>query len=175
MTSTYLKLGNTAKIRLVDGTETQGTLRYISRDASSATRTFRIEVAIPNEDKALPAGMTAEITLLAEPTGLHHAAAFGGDAELGRRPRHPRRRQGQQGRVLPDRSRRRYGAGSRAGGHSCRCAGHRRRAGPGSATATRSSPSRPTLRPSRSSSARPPTEPDLTETRERPRPWISSS
>ena len=64
----YLKLGNTAKIRLVDGTETQGTLRYISRDASSATRTFRIEVAIPNEDKALPAGMTAEITLLAEPT-----------------------------------------------------------------------------------------------------------
>ncbi len=46
----------------------KGTLRYISRDASSATRTFRIEVAIPNEDKALPAGMTAEITLLAEPT-----------------------------------------------------------------------------------------------------------
>ena len=46
----------------------KGTLRYISRDASSATRTFRIEVAIPNEDKALPAGMTAEITLLAQPT-----------------------------------------------------------------------------------------------------------
>ena len=64
----YLKLGNTAKIKLVDGTETEGTLRYISRDASAATRTFRIEVAIPNEDKKLPAGMTAEIMLLAEPT-----------------------------------------------------------------------------------------------------------
>jgi multidrug efflux system membrane fusion protein len=64
----YLKLGNTAKIKLVDGTETEGKLRYISRDASSATRTFRIEVAIPNEDKKLPAGMTAEITLLADPT-----------------------------------------------------------------------------------------------------------
>jgi multidrug efflux system membrane fusion protein len=64
----YLKLGNTAKIRLVDGTDTEGTLRYISRDASSATRTFRIEVAIPNEDKKLPAGMTAEITLHADPT-----------------------------------------------------------------------------------------------------------
>ena len=63
----YLKLGNTAKIKLVDGTETEGTLRYISRDASSATRTFRIEVAIPNEDKKLPAGMTAEIVLLADP------------------------------------------------------------------------------------------------------------
>lgn len=64
----FLKIGNTAEIRLVDGTETEGTLRYISRDASSATRTFRIEVAIPNEDKALPAGMTAEIMLRGEPT-----------------------------------------------------------------------------------------------------------
>ena len=64
----YLKLGDTADIRLVDGKIVQGTLRYISRDASSATRTFRIEVAIPNENKELPAGMTAEITLLAEPT-----------------------------------------------------------------------------------------------------------
>ena len=64
----YLKIGDTADIKLVDGNTVQGTLRYISRDASSATRTFGIEVAIPNEDKALPAGMTAEITLLAQPT-----------------------------------------------------------------------------------------------------------
>ena len=45
----------------------KGTLRYISRDASPSTRTFRIEVAIPNEDKTLPAGMTAEITLRSAP------------------------------------------------------------------------------------------------------------
>ena len=64
----YLKIGDKAEIRLVDGTTVQGTLRYISRDASSATRTYRIEVAIPNENKELPAGMTAEIKLLAEST-----------------------------------------------------------------------------------------------------------
>lgn len=64
----YLKLGDSADIKLVDGKVVKGTLRYISRDASSATRTFRIEVAIPNESKQLPAGMTAEITLLAEQT-----------------------------------------------------------------------------------------------------------
>jgi multidrug efflux system membrane fusion protein len=64
----FLKIGDEADIRLVDGTVVKGTLRYISRDASSATRTFRIEVAIPNEDKSLPAGMTAEMTLLAEAT-----------------------------------------------------------------------------------------------------------
>ncbi len=63
----YLQPGNTDEIRLVDGTVTEGTLRYVSRDASPATRTFRIEVAIPNEDKKLPAGMTAEIVLLADP------------------------------------------------------------------------------------------------------------
>lgn len=64
----YIDLGDAADIRLVDGTIVKGTLRYISRDASAATRTFRIEVAIPNEDKSLPAGMTAEITLRAQPT-----------------------------------------------------------------------------------------------------------
>lgn len=63
----YLKLGSEADIRLVNGETVKGTLRYISRDASAATRTFRIEVAIPNEDKTLPAGMTAEITLWSEP------------------------------------------------------------------------------------------------------------
>jgi multidrug efflux system membrane fusion protein len=64
----YIALGDSADIRLVDGNIVKGTLRYISRDASTATRTFRIEVAIPNEDKRLPAGMTAEITLRAQAT-----------------------------------------------------------------------------------------------------------
>ena len=63
----YLKLGSEADIRLVNGTTVKGTLRYISRDASTSTRTFRVEVAIPNEDKTLPAGMTAEITLWSPP------------------------------------------------------------------------------------------------------------
>ena len=37
--------------RLVNGKTVKGTLRYISRDASAATRTFRIEVAIPNPEQ----------------------------------------------------------------------------------------------------------------------------
>ena len=40
---------------------------YISREAAAATRTFRVEVAIPNSDLKIPAGMTAEVTLRAEP------------------------------------------------------------------------------------------------------------
>ncbi|MEO3389088.1 efflux RND transporter periplasmic adaptor subunit [Mesorhizobium sp. CAU 1741] len=63
----YVKPGDPAQIRLVNGRELEGEIRHISRDATSATRTFRVEVAIPNEDRSVPAGMTAEITLRAEP------------------------------------------------------------------------------------------------------------
>jgi len=63
----YLKVGDKAAVRLVSGRTAEGTVRYISRDASSATRTFRVEIAIPNADGTIPAGMTAEITLSAQP------------------------------------------------------------------------------------------------------------
>lgn len=83
----FLKLGSEADIRLVDGTTVKGTLRYISRDASAATRTFRIEVAIPNEDKKLPAGMTAEITLRAPPADAivlpRSVVTLSGNGDLG--------------------------------------------------------------------------------------------
>lgn len=64
----FIKAGDDADIRLVNGETVKGKLRYISRDASPATRTFRVEVAIPNPDGTIPAGMTAEITLRAAPT-----------------------------------------------------------------------------------------------------------
>ncbi len=63
----YIDVGDEADVRLVNGGRVSGTIRYISRDASAQTRTYRVEVAIPNEDAKLPAGMTAEITLRAEP------------------------------------------------------------------------------------------------------------
>lgn len=61
----YLKLGDRADVKLVDGQTVQGSVRYISRDASAQTRTYRVEVAIPNADLTIPAGMTTEITLRA--------------------------------------------------------------------------------------------------------------
>ncbi|MCV3207871.1 efflux RND transporter periplasmic adaptor subunit [Mesorhizobium sp. YC-39] len=64
----YLKIGDEANVRLVSGQTVKGTVRYISRDASSATRTFRVEIAIPNPEGTIPAGMTAEIGLSAQPT-----------------------------------------------------------------------------------------------------------
>lgn len=64
----YVSIGDEADVRLVDDRVVKGKVRYISRDASAQTRTFAIEVAIPNPDNAIPAGMTAEIDLAAQPT-----------------------------------------------------------------------------------------------------------
>jgi len=63
----HVSVGDKAEVRLVSGEVVEGEVRYISRDASEQTRTFRFEVAIPNEDRSVPAGMTAEVTLRAEP------------------------------------------------------------------------------------------------------------
>lgn len=64
---THIKMGDSAEALLVNGGKVEGTVRYISREASAMTRTFRIEVAIPNPDNRIPAGMTAEITLRSAP------------------------------------------------------------------------------------------------------------
>jgi multidrug efflux system membrane fusion protein len=52
---------------LVNGAKVEGTVRYISREATAATRTYRAEIAIPNPQDDIPAGMTAELTLRSAP------------------------------------------------------------------------------------------------------------
>lgn len=59
--------GSKAQVTLVDGRHFAGTVRYVSKLASAVTRTFPVEVAIPNPDGKIPAGMTAQITLFAPP------------------------------------------------------------------------------------------------------------
>lgn len=58
--------GDKAEMRLVTGQVLEGEIRYISRAASPQTRTYRIEVAVPNPDARIPAGMTAEINIKAK-------------------------------------------------------------------------------------------------------------
>jgi membrane fusion protein, multidrug efflux system len=62
-----VKVGAEAKVRLVTGAELKGTVRHVARQASEITRTFVIDVALPNADGAIPAGITAEVTLFAPP------------------------------------------------------------------------------------------------------------
>lgn len=62
----HIKPGDRAQIRLVNGQEGNGEIAYISREANEATRTFRVEAQIDNEEGTIPAGMTAEITFRGE-------------------------------------------------------------------------------------------------------------
>jgi membrane fusion protein, multidrug efflux system len=62
-----VKIGGKAQVRLVDGRMADGAIRYISKEANAQTRTYRVEVAIANADTSIPAGMTAEVMLWAEP------------------------------------------------------------------------------------------------------------
>lgn len=59
--------GSTAKVKLVNGTEMDGTVRLVAREASAQTRTFPVEIALPNPRMTLPSGMTAEVLLYAAP------------------------------------------------------------------------------------------------------------
>jgi multidrug efflux system membrane fusion protein len=58
-----LKLGDEGDIRLVTGATAKGKIRFISRTASAATRTYRVDVEIPNPDGAIPDGITTEVSI----------------------------------------------------------------------------------------------------------------
>ena len=60
-------VGSTAKVKLVNGTEMDGVVRLVAREASAQTRTFPVEIALPNPRMVLPSGMTAEVSLYAAP------------------------------------------------------------------------------------------------------------
>lgn len=63
----HVTVGSPAKVRLVNGSEMDGTVRHVARQATDVTRTFAVEVALPNHDRLIPAGMTAEVRLFAPP------------------------------------------------------------------------------------------------------------
>jgi len=63
-----VRVGDTAEVRLVSGQTKQGRVRYVSKSAVAATRTYRVEVEMPNADGGIPDGITAEVTIPLAPT-----------------------------------------------------------------------------------------------------------
>lgn len=59
-------LGESADVTFATGQQRQGEVRFIAPRADAATRTFRVEVEIPNPDSELPSGTSAEARI---PTG----------------------------------------------------------------------------------------------------------
>src|SRR5690606_17745386 len=63
--------GSTAIAELVTGERVEGRIRYIAPVADEATRTFRVELEVPNPERSLPAGITAQVHVPAGQTFAH--------------------------------------------------------------------------------------------------------
>lgn len=60
-----VKSGETASIKLATGETVIGKIDFIEAKSDTATRTFRTEILVPNEDYKLKAGVTATVRLTA--------------------------------------------------------------------------------------------------------------
>jgi len=58
-----INLSQTARIEAISPEPIQGTVTFIAPQADAATRTFEIEIAVPNPDNMIRAGLTAAIYL----------------------------------------------------------------------------------------------------------------
>ncbi|MDV7141838.1 efflux RND transporter periplasmic adaptor subunit [Tropicimonas sp. TH_r6] len=70
--------GAQARARLVSGTELTGAVTFLSRSADPLTRTFRVEIEVPNPGLLIRDGQTADIAIAAsgEPAHLLPASAL---------------------------------------------------------------------------------------------------
>jgi len=66
-----VNLGVQAGARLATGRELQGRVTFLSRSADPLTRTFRVEVEVPNSDLSIRDGQTAEIIVQADGSFAH--------------------------------------------------------------------------------------------------------
>jgi multidrug efflux system membrane fusion protein len=58
-----IRLGDSAEVRLVTGESVSGKIRFVAKTASLTTRTYRVEIELPNPDGRIPDGITAEVSL----------------------------------------------------------------------------------------------------------------
>ena len=67
--------GMSGEARLVTGQTVRGTIRFVERRADPATRTFRVEMEVPNPDGDVRSGVTAEMRLDLGPEPAHQLPA----------------------------------------------------------------------------------------------------
>lgn len=66
-----VELGARAGARLSEGSDVAGRVTFLSRAADETTRTFRVEIEVPNPDLAIRDGQTAEIVIDADGVDAH--------------------------------------------------------------------------------------------------------
>lgn len=68
-----VQVGAPATAQLTVGGGLAGRVRYVSREADAATRTYRIEIAAPNPNGSVRSGLSAEVSVAAGSTTAHLA------------------------------------------------------------------------------------------------------
>lgn len=66
----YIKLDGTVVVHFITGEVVEGNVAYVAKNADEKSRTFNVQVEIPNYDNSLRAGVTAEMEFY---TGLVNA------------------------------------------------------------------------------------------------------
>ena len=70
-----LSVGQPATVRFITGEERQGTVTFVGTSAASETRTFLAEIEVNNDDRAIPAGISAEVIIPTGETIAHFLSA----------------------------------------------------------------------------------------------------
>ena len=66
-----IRIGEPGKVTFIDGNVAEGTIRFIASVADPDTRSFRIELEIPNPDHRIRAGLTGKLALPLPPIRAH--------------------------------------------------------------------------------------------------------
>ncbi len=66
-----VKVGQNVDINLITGQKVSGILSFVSKSASSATKTFRVEVEIQNKDGLIRDGLTADLIIKTDKVKAH--------------------------------------------------------------------------------------------------------
>jgi multidrug efflux system membrane fusion protein len=82
-----LKVGDMAEVRLITGETARGKVRFVSKTASQTTRTYRVEIELPNADGAIPDGISADVTIPLAPVSAtsvpRSALTFSSTGDIG--------------------------------------------------------------------------------------------
>ncbi len=82
---TNIRLGMPALVRFIGGDELEGSVSFISAIARAETRTFRVEIEVPNPGGAMPSGLSAEVEIPYDTIAAHRVSpALGRLDEQGR-------------------------------------------------------------------------------------------
>ena len=66
-----VKVGQNVDINLITGQKVSGILSFVSKSASPATKTFRVEVEIQNKDGLIKDGLTADLIIKTDKVKAH--------------------------------------------------------------------------------------------------------